>query len=136
MRYVPLVLLLFGCQARDLGWHYELDPSIRGDARGIVAYVRPEACDSSSTPLAVMRARRSAPPSWVAPTLPAGTVALDVVALDAACRPIGRGCEVVALPDEPRGAVLVRVAPSALGDVICEAGSDCDDGLCVPRDGG
>ena len=126
---------LVGCNAGDLAWQFEIDPSIDDATRGIVATVRDDACGGAALPLAVYRFARGEEASVVTPTLPPGTYFLEVVALDAQCRPVGRGCEPVALPDEQALVVGVDALGSAEA-AACESGAACAGGVCVAIDAG
>lgn len=124
---------LGGCQPRELGWEFQLDPSLDVPARTLQAHLIPGACIDGPNPdrpresVTYRFARGEAPPVAIR-SLPPGTWAFEIEALDASCRPIGRGCQELELPTED-ASVHIVVAPIPTEPSVCQGA--CTDGPCV-----
>ncbi len=131
------VLVLGGCLPRDLGWEFEVPDEIDARTRAFQAHVIPGGCVPGPSPdrpleTATYRfARGEAPPVPIR-SLPPGTWGFEIEALDAECRPIGRGCEPVELPRSDGRISITLMVNTTIEPTVCRTA--CANGLCVGRD--
>lgn len=130
-------LVLGGCLPRGLSWEFEVPDEIDARTRAFQAYVIPDGCIAGPSPdrpleTATYRfARGEAPPVPIR-SLPPGTWGFEIEALDAECRPIGRGCEPVELPSADGRVSITLTVNTTIEPTVCRTA--CANGLCVGPD--
>lgn len=129
-----VLLALVGCQPHDLTWTFTVPADIDQEVHSFQAHVIPEDCVDGPAPMrpretASYRFARGETPPVPIRTLPPGRWAFEIEALDAECRPIGRGCVSAELPSD---SVLVSIRPIATEPSVCP--EHCAEGICLGPD--
>jgi hypothetical protein len=128
------VLVLGGCVPRGFGWEFDVPDEIDARTRAFQAHVIPDGCVPGPRPerpleTATYRfARGEAPPVPIR-SLPPGTWGFEIEALDAECRPIGRGCVPVELPSSDGRVFVPLMVSTTVEPTVCRTA--CANGLCL-----
>ncbi len=136
MRGAWLAVLFLGAltascgEVTDVAWDFRLASGLV-DVERLRASIHDDACDGP----AIFEAEFAR--GGVAPTPPIldpeGTYGFSIVAHDARCVIVGRGCTLVSLPAlGPDDAVVVDVRAAAAQPACGDAMPRCVDGRCVP----
>ncbi len=123
---------MLACDGRSIAWRYRfVDADVRERAAVIEGVIHAGGCEGEVVHAQTFgRDQDAAAP----PRLSAGAYGFEVIARDAECLVVGRGCEVVDASSATEVTVDVLRRDDATG---CDAGDRCDAGRCVPAgDGG
>jgi hypothetical protein len=134
---VSIALATAGCQADGFGldWQYRFaDDAQRSASQYVVAQILEGGC-SSVRPIFIVGFPRDEPSPMDAPQLGPGRWGFEVVARNADCTRVARGCVDVDLPDGDRASVVVDLA-SVTGAVPECPASQCSGGDCMEFDAG
>lgn len=128
MSALGLLLTLAGCQDRELSWSYRLTTDELSSSTVLIEIGFVEgSCEGE--PISNFSFSPGAESPVPLPTLGPGEWGFRVEAFDLAGASIGQGCELVTLPIEGDGAVLVEVGPP-----VDEDASPSQDGGVLDAD--